>query len=251
MKMVARSAAALLTALVACGPALAASGAGLNFIGYSPDARYFAFEQFGFEDGSGAAYWEIFVVDLKTNEWVKGTPARVSLNNEEEDKLLSDAHAKAMAIAGPVIREKNITEPAELLAANPATQVVPDRTRLAFEPEYTSGGVQSGGPSQGRHEISIESIPLPRTGPCQYEELQTVGFKLTIRDISLGSTRILHEDKSIPASRVCPLGYDLSAVVAHAGYPDTNRMVAIVGVYQDGWEGSDHRFIAVPFTLSD
>jgi predicted secreted protein len=33
--------------------------------------------------------------------------------------------------------------------------------------------------------------------------------------------------------------------------PVTDRLVAIIGVSSRGFEGADHRFIAVPFTLSE
>jgi predicted secreted protein len=33
-------------------------------IGYSPDGRYFAYEEFGTHDGSGAPFAEITIVDL-------------------------------------------------------------------------------------------------------------------------------------------------------------------------------------------
>ena len=52
--------------------ALAADGAFLDIIGYSPDSRYFAFEQYGVQDGSGFPYADIFIVDLASNSWVKG-----------------------------------------------------------------------------------------------------------------------------------------------------------------------------------
>jgi|GEM_PF-5184346 len=33
--------------------------------------------------------------------------------------------------------------------------------------------------------------------------------------------------------------------------PVTDRLVALIGVYARGFEGLNHRFIAVPFTISD
>ena len=78
-----RALALVLLMLLGCGRALAADGAAFNAIGYSPDSRYFAFEQYGVQDGSGFPYWDVFVIDLKTNEWVKGSPYRALLESEE------------------------------------------------------------------------------------------------------------------------------------------------------------------------
>uniref|UniRef100_UPI0035B09F26 DUF2259 domain-containing protein n=1 Tax=Aestuariivirga sp. TaxID=2650926 RepID=UPI0035B09F26 len=51
--------------------------------------------------------------------------------------------------------------------------------------------------------------------------------------------------------RNCPAAYDVAAVVAQTGFPTTDRLVALIGVYARGFEGMNHRFIAVPFTISD
>ena len=72
-----------------------------------------------------------------------------------------------------------------------------------------------------------------------------------MKDITAGTSRSLFEDKSIPASRGCPVGYDVAAVVAQSGYTVTDRLVALIGVYSTGFEGAGHRYIAVPFTISD
>ena len=46
-------------------------------------------------------------------------------------------------------------------------------------------------------------------------------------------------------------GPALALALAQAGLPVTDRLVAMVGVYSVGFEGADHRFIAVPFVISD
>src|SRR6478609_780707 len=108
--------------------ALAADGAAFNAIGYSPDGRYFAFEQYGVQDGSGFPYWDVFVIDLKANEWVKGSPYRALLESEEARPAA--ARDQARTAAAPTLKALDITQPAELVAANPATEAVPERERL-------------------------------------------------------------------------------------------------------------------------
>lgn len=245
-----RSLAALLILLLGCGRALAADGAALNVIGYSPESRYFAFEQYGVQDGSGFPYWEIYLVDLKTNEWVKGTPWRVIL--QDEQAKLSAARDQAHAAAASALQEKAISEPAELLAAIPATEVAADRQRLTFDRWYLPMGSRPDSASEVkiRHELVLEEKPLPAPQGCMPED-KVLGFTLTLKDEQAGTSRSLQQDEAIPASRNCPLGYDIAAVVAPAGYPVTDRLVAIIGVYSRGFEGPNHRFIAVPFTISD
>lgn len=246
-----RFAAALFASLFAAAPALAADGAALNVLGYSPDSRYFAFEQYGVQDGSGFPYWDIFILDTRSNEWVKGSPVRALVESEEARP--SAARDKAMAQAAPLLKERAITEPAEILAANPATEVVADRASLSFDRWYMPMGASPGpGASPGiRHTLKTEAIPLPHAQGCSADMGENFGYRLTLTDNQTGKSRTLHEDKAIPASRNCPFGYDVSAVVAQSGFPVTDRLVAIIGVYSQGFEGANHRFIAVPFTISD
>ena len=51
-------------AIAFAGPALAGDRAVIDFIGYSADSRYFAFEEFGIQDGSGFPYSSIYIIDL-------------------------------------------------------------------------------------------------------------------------------------------------------------------------------------------
>ena len=242
--------AALLLLLAGAVRAVAADGAALNGLGYSPDGRYFAFEQYGVQDGSGFPYWDIFLVDLQSNEWVKGSPWRVLL--QDEQAKLSSARDKARAAAAPALAEKSVTEPAQLLAAMPATEVAADRQRLSFDRWYRPMGATPASPSNftQRHELALAPKPLPAAANCLTDD-QTFGFTLTLKDVQSGAIRTLAEDTAIPASRNCPLAYDLAAVYAPAAYQATGRLVAIIGVYSRGFEGADHRFIAVPFSLGE
>jgi hypothetical protein len=69
-------------------------------IGYSVDGRYFAFEEFGIQDGSGFAYSNLFVIDLERDRWVPGTPVR--RRGLDETERLFDVRAEAMAEAQPI-----------------------------------------------------------------------------------------------------------------------------------------------------
>ncbi|MCA3556118.1 DUF2259 domain-containing protein [Aestuariivirga sp.] len=239
----------LLTA--GCGRALAADGAAFNPIGYSPDSRYFAFEQYGVQDGSGFPYWDVFVIDLKANEWVKGSPYRALI--ESEQARPAAARDQARAAAAPALNELDITQPAELIAANPSTEVVPERERLTFDRWYESLGARSGQQSQlgVRFELSVEKTALPRPAQCPPGDGESHGMRVNLKDLQTGASRVIHEDKTIPDSRNCPAAYDVAAVVAQTGMPVTDRLVALIGVYAPGFEGLNHRFIAVPFTISD
>eukprot|EP01036_Dinobryon_divergens_P042760 gene42760-56842_t len=69
---------ALLTLAVV--PALAGDRALIDFIGYSEDGQYFAFEEYGIGDGSGAPYSHIFIVDLAADAWGDGAGSAIYTN---------------------------------------------------------------------------------------------------------------------------------------------------------------------------
>lgn len=245
-----RGLALLLLMLLGAERAFAAGTAALNVIGFSPDGRYFAFEQYGHEDGSGFPHWDIFVIDLEKNEWV-GKP--VTLWLEADGATLAQAREKARAEAASVLKQANVIAPAQILAANPATEAVAERERITFDRWYRSWGARADdtGPELGRHELTVGNIALPRPATCHADDGETYGFTLTHRRIDDGVTRVIHKDTRIPASRGCPVTHDIAAVVAQTGFPEKDRLVAIIGVYAKGFEGLDHRFIAVPLMLKE
>ena len=56
------------------GPAAANDQALIDFLGYSGDFRYFAYEEYGVQDGSGSAYSSIHVLDLWADAELAGAP---------------------------------------------------------------------------------------------------------------------------------------------------------------------------------
>jgi predicted secreted protein len=220
-------------------PAAAADGAQSRAIGYSKDGKYFAFEQYGIEDGSGFPYWEVFVLDLAANDWVKGTPVKVQLQDEEA--RLPEARKQAMAKAGPVLKQLAIDEPADLLLANPFTEAVPDRTRVRFGIFHTT--------MEPPYELSVESVDLPAPSECSDPDFKPTGMMVKLRVLTTGKELTIARDEKIPKSRQCPLRYDIEAIYTPSGYGSPAPQVALIGVYSRGFEGEDRRFIALPFEL--
>ena len=72
--------------------------------------------------------------------------------------------------------------------------------------------------------------------------------RASVLDVKSGKSITATRDTAIPKSRFCPHAYDIEAVFAPAGYgQEEETFVALIGVYSRGFEGSDRRFIAVPF----
>lgn len=232
--------------------AQAADGAELNLIGYSADSHYFAFEQYGIEDGSGFPYSEIFVIDLVNNTWVKDSPFRE--RNEVDGVKLGEVRTAAMAKAAALLKSLKIDEPVQILAFKSATEVLGDRNRVQFDRNFLSSSMGSKpesneNVSEGRFELSVETSKANWPADCTVESGPYFGYTVKLRSLKTGTTSELYRDDSIPASRHCPVGYDIAAIAAPTGYPQVIRYMAIIGVYSLGFEGTDRRYVAVPFTI--
>lgn len=221
-------------------------------IGYSSDGHYFAFEEFGIQDGSGSAYSTIYVIDLKANSWAPGTPIRVG--GGEDGPKLSVVRADAAAKAAPILKSLAVTDAPQMLAAGPATQPSEDRSKLVFDRFYKSQGGAVPVPAADlwpeRYQLRTEAIdtqPLP--AECEDLGEPVKSLKLHLRLLKAGTESVVYQDAALPKSRGCAYAYDVDKVFVPADYDSTEAPVALIGVYTRGFEGLDRRFIAIPFTL--
>lgn len=215
-------------------PAHAVDYAERLVLGFSPDGRYFAFAEYGVQDGSGFPYANAYVIDTSTDTWVKGTPARVLL--EDEDHTEFDALGKALEKIDAIVDEHDIQRPPEVVAHNPLTQVNADPYEVRFlrhmmntptaEYIYTL-------------RLSERVLPKPASCPSDLGDFQGMTLNLIAPD---GTERKLVDDKQIPDSRQCPYGYRISEVMFS---PDAPVMAVLIDIRSLGFEGWDRRFLAV------
>ena len=232
-----KTAFAVLLALFALvSPATAGDFAERQILGFSPDGQYFAFEQFGVQDGSGFPYADIFIIDTATDSWLTGSPYRVLLKDERAE--LSWARKEGVVRAGNTLKKLGISKPGRLLASNPPAELSADPHRITVNPRFAVPPVNE------PWTYRLEEIPLnlPRCqdllgGPAK-------GYRLTVQPFK-GETKILHADTAIPKSRGCPMRYALSDIVLHEQDSGRRVFAVLISVYSFGFEGPDRRFIAV------
>jgi predicted secreted protein len=228
----------VLLALLWCFPATARAGdiAEREILGFSPDGRHFAFEQFGVQDGSGFPYADIFVIDTKQDAWVEGTPFRVLLRDDRAG--VESARQKVHAKSDKLLKDLEISQPGHLLASNPSAE-------LSADPHAVTIDV--------RHRIltprepwrfELEEIPIEVERCTVLLEGPAKGFRLTVRPHE-GSSTTLHKDTAIPESRGCPMRYAFSDVIMHEPEGRPRVFAILISVYRYGFEGADRRFIAV------
>lgn len=229
--------------LIACvalmaAPAVAGDRALIDFVGYSEDGRYFAFEEFGIQDGSGFPYSSIYVVDLPADKWLPGTPVRVVMENEAASQAA--ARAEALEQAAATLDELAITAPADLIALNgdgePGDGLSLDFGAVGYLP----------GDLNGRYTLSLEIFDAASPEDCvTFLGEEPKGYALLLE--GEGESRELHRDAGmLPRSRGCPMTYRIYGVAARPQSASLTGAVAIVAVYPFGFEGPDRRFLAVP-----
>jgi predicted secreted protein len=237
-----------LALLCTTGFAYAADGAKFRPLGFSKDARYFAFEQYGIQDGSGFAYNDVFIIDIPADKWVKDTPIKVLL--EDETMSVAAVRSKAKQQSASILKSLGIVEDAEYLAANPFGELVADRSKITFHDHYNNSmGIYGTPDDQGSWDLKLSTVAVPLPEGCE-ADIGAIGFKLDLKNNKSNLVTVLHADKTLPKSRFCAVGYDLEAIVQPIGGDETGQKVAIIGVYSRGFEGADRRFIAIPFKLN-
>ncbi|MGH6875684.1 MAG: DUF2259 domain-containing protein [Aestuariivirgaceae bacterium] len=224
--------------------ARAGDAAERDILGFSPDGRYFAFEQYGIQDGSGFPYSEIFLIDLSSDSWTEGTPVRIRL--EDESQPLAAARRQALAAAKPFLDKAQIADNARIFASNVLYEAVADPRRMSFRTFYTSfGHLDPAESDDAEFSLLLEEIVLPAPKDCPAGDTPLAGFVLKVKH-GTGSFEEVYRDREIPASRRCPLKYSLSdAVSLIAADGRIQRLVVLVNVFAYGFEGPDRRFVAV------
>lgn len=208
----------------------------VKILGFSADGGIFAFEEYGVQDGSGFPYSNRFYIDTATDTFISGTPIRVRLDNEQVS--LEEARSRSKDKAQSIVSDEELNEGFSA-GWNAVTELSADPHRMMVNPRPIFP------PLDDRLEFRLEELTLNQPAGC--ENLgKAVGFRLLRVATEPGvQTQIVHEDSEIPASRSCPLGYSIVGVQTY--FPDGDEPVfaVLLAVRRVGFEGPDHRFIAV------
>lgn len=189
--MILRALFAALLLLAMTQPGYALERPRLDVLGFSPDGRFFAYRQSGVEDGSGAAFADLFVVDTKDDSWVKGTPLRVrampSEGNLQHVRDLLDGQSQRL------LRRLGLNR------ANAGVTFVPkDRSTMSLDLGRDDKVQLSLSPHP---DLAAPGCPV--TAPVQRDNL--LGFTLTARRSN--EVTVLHDDHTIPRARGCTIAY--------------------------------------------
>ena len=240
LRMFAVAVAALMMLVV---PALAGDRALFNFIGYSQDGKYAAYEEFGEWDGVGGYYSHIYIIDLETDSWVKGSPYLVDPDPapgvDTDPRPIAVVRAKALELAKAKLDELKINVPGETLFLL-GDGMGDERGKFVT---YSTPSYLGTGETQNDATTLVLSDTGGSLSDACPEDTYSSGFVLDVYDRDGQHT--VHDDANnpIPKSRGCVITYNLYAVLEEL---DGGPTVAILSVYSQQTEGPDRRFMLVP-----
>ena len=232
---------------MACGvvvSSMPASAGDVSFeqiIGFSKEGRYFGFEEFGIQDGSGFPYANLYLIDLENDRWVRGSPYRI-LKKSGRATLFA-ARSEARQLAQGLIRRLKLKTPARLLYARTIADpkgIGP--VHMVSVPDWTDPRLAS----PRSFELILKTIDFGKTPTCPDG---VKGFSLSIKQPKDQQETRFHEDNEPVSSRNCAADYRLSQVYIPDIFPLPKKGIALISVISRGFEGYDRRFIALPIPL--
>ncbi|MEM7444541.1 MAG: DUF2259 domain-containing protein [Pseudomonadota bacterium] len=242
--------------MLAAGGAHAGDAASLHIVGFSDDARYFAFVQYGQTDGLGAGYADLFVIDNADNTWADGSPVRVLMDEDTVYQMEADG---TLDQATSIAFDQALQEGAGVLARYDISGDVPgltlaERTLFDMTPadvlRFTTLPISPVRPNQPFLQVQLTQSPYEdKVDACIFDYDQPQQYSLSLM---LDSGEIaLSDSQTIPTSRGCPLGYRLHTVVVSPPGAGQTAMVVITAMTQPGFEGPDHRFLGDGAIIDD
>lgn len=224
--------------------------AALNFIGFSKDGKYLAFEEYGTQDGSGFPYANIYIVDAEKNSYPVAPVRKMfdesSMKVFDESKIPGEdqMRQKAKTAAAANLRKFRIIpgNTGRLVVARLLTDL--DLEKLEPNEESNTQTVRfveerlsnyAGNPFELR--LTTAKANSKR---CEDYYQTTLKFELGLKTNGDATENILQKDTTLPGSRGCPHDYSIQNV-----YLYENRIAVFMNVYTQGFEGPDMRYLVV------
>jgi predicted secreted protein len=191
----------------------------LNFIGFSGNGAYLAFQQTDTGDGSGIPYSTLSIVDVARNVLVYQTTTSLEPNRASENQ----ARAQVLTKAAAALKKYGI--------------------KLGDQGQFVFGSI-------GRTDFEFEALGrayalgLSTRDLPEIPECDATRRLLEIRLYSGNTSRALQRDTKLPGSRRCAHNYEL-----HSVFIKGSSLVAFIAVSVPGFEGPNLDWMAVTTTL--
>ena len=229
--------------------AFAGDYAARNILGFSPDGRFFAFEQYGIQDGSGFPYADLIILDTKRNSWVKGAPFRTLLF--DENATMAQARMQSKKKAATLLQQMNITPRGVSLLSNPATELTSPHNAL-FRTR-----AKDNSPNLRPYKIALKTKSLIDT-KCSLADNKSEGLTLSLTRMDSQKNTVFlareHTKTHLRRLRGCASDYKIADVLLFDPmetdklHKEQAVLVVLLHVIQQGLEGNDRRFMALSYS---
>lgn len=242
---------AFVAAMTLSNVAQAGDAAARRFIGFSPDGKIFAFEQYTMLYEEEAAFSEYVIIDTEKDRLVPGAPVRVFIRDEndglDEEKARADAEKKAK----PLLEKFKVSEPGIYVGGKPSMDL--DEIGIyQMEPKPLAKSLDVPLPGGRKARLALSSHPLGTArcegygGRARAGRAKVAGMSLTL-SLDGGTPVTLQHDKTLPKSRRCAADYGIAEAYLYAAPDDTVTLAALIEYADnDGFHaGPNRRFLAV------
>lgn len=217
---------------------LAGDYANLNFIGFSKDGKFFAFEQYGTQDGSGFPYANIYFINTEKNSFAA---APVSIRIDRDGATENSVRNKVNLAAAKKLRDLKIIKgnTGKLVLSHLTTDLTFNENLKTNPKTVRFAELVGSSYHKGDYELSLKSV-LTKSKDCDIFEQEIFKIELSLKDTEAGTMKILQKDADLPKSRGCALSYSIQDVYLYREY-----IAVFLNVLTPGFEGPDMRYMAV------
>jgi len=229
---------------------LASDAASLDFLGFSLDGKYLAFEQFGIADGVGEAYAELHLIDVVNNAYAvspfKQSPSGETVASEPAESeeqaiaLVREANSKAAQTEFEKLNLQTLHKGNQVIA-HPLTDLSANPLQVRFTPHLPLAGH-----AYDEFILHLQEIELEKE--CYgLGKAKIFNLKVRTKDQTLAQAATLQVDQRLPKSRGCPLGYR----IAHVYVYQEKYLAVFLNMFLPGFEGHDMRYLVVTGVLPE
>lgn len=223
----------LLSILVASEAAEGNFAASVEFLGFSSDGRYFAWEQYGVQDGSGFPFSSAAVQETEGGAVVWSREIVLEDEGQELERARELCRTEA---AEAMCRISARWLPGTLCVHHPPTDLTAPGDSVRFHSSCPAPGF-----FEGDRTVSLTTRMVAGSEMEQYWGLIPVMLSVSIRDNVLGTGRVLLEDDSLAESRSYVSGYGIESVWALGD----SAFAVSIAVMSLGFEGQDLSYMFV------
>lgn len=227
--------------------------AALNFIGFSADGKYLAFEEYGTQDGSGFPYSNYYFIDVAKNSYA-AAPVKMLFDDSkmtDESQIPAEDVMRLKAKKAAAVNLKKFKIAAgntgALLVARLPTDI--DAGKISPNDENKNQVIKFYGEEYEGYGADIFELNLmtSKSGSKRCKEYgfdDTLKFELSLKETRGDKSKVLQKDKDLPESRGCVNTYSVQNVYSYKG-----KIAVFMNTYSYGFEGPDMRYMVVTGNL--